>query len=101
MSDLQAAGLAWLLYQNYLTQLGSGEYQKRLRTSDTDFFDQNRSGTVEEILDFGRMGSSSFSRTVLEGDLLFIEYSKGRGQIKLDNPTNVQLFPHPYAHAKV
>ena len=87
MSDLQAAGLAWLLYQNYFTQLSSGKYQERLRTLDSDFFERHRSDTVEGILHFCRIRTSSFSRRVLERDPLFSEYSKGRGEIRLDNPS--------------
>lgn len=85
MSDLQAAGLAWFLYQNYFTHLASNSFQERVRTLDSDFFAWNRASTVEKILRFCMVGSSSFSQKTLEDDPLFSEYSKGAGEIRLEN----------------
>ncbi|MFK4002875.1 hypothetical protein [Qipengyuania sp. NPDC077563] len=86
MSDLQAAGLAWFLYQNYFTNLASGPYHDRVRTLDAEFFDRNHAETVQRILNFCLIDSSSFSPETLENAPLFSEYSKGDGEIRIDTP---------------
>jgi len=46
MTDLQVAGLGWLLSQNWFETLVSGHHAKRLATLHSDVFDQRREDTV-------------------------------------------------------
>lgn len=52
MSDMQAAGLAWLLNQNYFAALLAGRDGSRLRVLDGDAFNAERARTIAATLDF-------------------------------------------------
>lgn len=52
MTDLQAAGAAWLLNQRYFTELASSRFSDRLKVLDGDYFDENRAKTIDAVLAF-------------------------------------------------
>lgn len=52
MTDLQAAGAAWLLNQRYFAQLSTSRFGKRLRILDGDYFDTHRGETLSAIMQF-------------------------------------------------
>lgn len=82
MSDLQTAGLAWLLYQLYFTRLLGGDNRHRLRTLDASQFNKNRGKTIKSVLDFCQIETSSISSNAIEAHPLFQEHSKGQGSIE-------------------
>ncbi|MBV7259249.1 hypothetical protein [Erythrobacter crassostreae] len=52
MSDMQAAGLAWFLNQNYFHALASSAFGPRLRVLDGDIFNAERAVTIGSVLEF-------------------------------------------------
>lgn len=84
MTDLQAAGLAWLLNQNYFTRLASSALGPRLRTLDGDFFNDNRGETIEAVLAFTGVDLGGPVSDTLSLDHAFADHSKLGG--KLDQP---------------
>ncbi|MCK0129085.1 hypothetical protein [Erythrobacter sp. F6033] len=56
MSDMQAAGLAWFLNQNYFHALASSAFGPRLRVLDGDVFNKERAATIKSVLEFAGVG---------------------------------------------
>ncbi len=50
MTDMQAAGLAWLLNQNLFRQLASGRMGERMRVLDGDRFNRDRAAVIQAAL---------------------------------------------------
>ena len=86
MTDLQAAGLAWLLNQNYFTQLAGGPFEKRIRTLDGDYFNERRGETIQSILELSGVDSSDFPPERLQLRSAFSEHAKLGGPI-VEAPT--------------
>jgi len=86
MTDLQAAGLAWLLNQNYFTQLAGGPFEKRIRTLDGDYFNERRGETIQSILELSGVDSSDFPPERLQLHPAFSEHAKLGGPI-VEAPT--------------
>lgn len=81
MTDLQAAGLAWLLNQNYFTRLGAGDIKERVRMLDGDFFNENRGETIQAALAFVGIGSGHHSARELALHTAFGDHSKVGGPV--------------------
>lgn len=58
MSDLQAAGLAWFLNQNYFLALAGSAHGSRLRVLDGDIFNNTRAATIRTALAFAEITAS-------------------------------------------
>lgn len=52
MSDMQAAGLAWLLNQHLFQQLSTGVLRDRFRVLHGDWFNAHRAQTLAAVVDF-------------------------------------------------
>ena len=91
MTDLQAAGLAWLLNQNYFTQLASSEFGSRLRTLDGDFFNDNRGETVEAVLAFCGVPLPKQKVKALSSQQAFAEHSKLGGSVGIESPDDTTV----------
>ena len=84
MSDLQTAGMGWLLNQNYFTQIASGPAGYRLRTLDGDYFNAHRGETLSAILAFCDVEHRNISATGLAGHTAFSTHSKLGGSVDGD-----------------
>lgn len=76
MTDLQAAGLGWLLNQNYFTQLAAGPFKKRIRTLDGDWFNGHREKTIEGVLAFAGVNLDNVQLDALSRHHAFVDHSK-------------------------
>ena len=52
LTDMQSAGLAWLLNQNFFQALTKSAYGHRLRIVDGDWFNNHRMETLQAVLEF-------------------------------------------------
>ena len=88
MTDLQAAGLAWLLNQNYFTQLASSVFGNRIRTLDGDFFNSNREDTIRAVLAFARLDPNEIGPDGISLESAFATHAKLGGKLaEQDNGT--------------
>ena len=85
MTDLQAAGLAWLLNQNYFTRLASGPLKPRIRTLDGDYFNEHRGEAIEAVLAFAGVDPGGPGSEMLSLDHAFAEHSKLGGKVDQRN----------------
>ncbi|MBA4764015.1 MAG: hypothetical protein H2048_00850 [Erythrobacter sp.] len=85
MTDLQAAGLAWLLNQNYFTRLAASHFKERIRTLDGDYFNENRGETIEAVLAFAGVDPDGPGSEMLLLDHAFAEHSKLGGKVDQRN----------------
>ena len=76
MSDLQTAGLAWLLNQLYFTDLVAEKSGGRIRTLDGDFFNVHRGETLKAVLNFCGIDRMRFSTDQLARHAAFGAHSK-------------------------
>lgn len=81
MTDLQAAGLAWLLNQNYFTTLAKGADRTRIRTLDGDYFNRHRGETISAVLKFAADGEDFAVPEDLGASDVFRQHSKLGGQV--------------------
>lgn len=81
MTDLQAAGLAWLLNQNYFSQLLASPFGARLRTLDGDFFNEHRGETIEAVLKFCNVEPGNHTPATLSSSTAFAAHSKLGGNV--------------------
>ncbi|MXO47166.1 hypothetical protein GRI69_02665 [Erythrobacter vulgaris] len=94
MTDLQAAGLAWLLSQYYFTRLATGDFKDRVRTLDGDFFNENRGETIRAVLAFGGVDLGEHTAEVLGANPAFTNHSKLGGpmvETTADKPTSEEI----------
>lgn len=81
MTDLQAAGLAWLLNQNYFTALAKGADRGRIRTLDGDYFNCHRGETISAVLKFAAAGEEFVVPEDLGTSDVFRQHSKLGGRV--------------------
>lgn len=91
MTDLQAAGLAWLLNQNYFTRLAASPFKERIRTLDGDYFNENRGETIEAILRFSDAADATLPVDTLLSTSVFASHSKLGGEIRDDDMDNTSM----------
>ena len=84
MTDLQTAGAAWLLNQNYFARIASGLANDRVRTLNGDFFNAHRGETLSAILAFCDVEHRNISATGLAGHTAFSTHSKLGGSVDSD-----------------
>lgn len=82
MSDLQTAGMAWLLYQNYFTRIASGPLGKRIRTLDGNFFNNHRGETIAAALSHCGVQSSGITTDKMGQHVAFASHSKLGGNFE-------------------
>ena len=76
MTDLQTAGAAWLLHQNYLTNIASKSGNDRVRILDGDYFNSHRGETLSAILAFCDIEHCETSESNLADHIAFRTHSK-------------------------
>ena len=94
MTDLQAAGLAWLLNQNYFTRLAASPFKERIRTLDGDYFNENRGETILALLGLGGIALDDRGKRELAGNPAFADHSKLGGPVvptKVDKSTHQEI----------
>ncbi|MBL4857725.1 MAG: hypothetical protein JKY36_00725 [Erythrobacter sp.] len=94
MTDLQAAGLAWLLNQNYFTRLAASPFKERIRTLDGDYFNENRGETILALLGLGGIALDDRGKRELAGNPAFADHSKLGSPIvptKVDKSTHQEI----------
>ena len=92
MTDLQVAGAAWLLNQNYFTRLLASPLGPRLRSLDGDDFNRRRGGTIASVLEF--CGLSGPEPAALAENPVFDRHSKLGGAVaedSADGPTREEI----------
>nr|WP_298925934.1 hypothetical protein [uncultured Erythrobacter sp.] len=92
MSDMQAAGLAWFLNQNYFHALASSAFGPRLRVLDGDIFNTQRAVTIGSVLKFASVEHSDQHIADAVSGPTFASHSKLGGGFDGDKgPTNAAL----------
>lgn len=86
MSDLQTAGMAWLLNQRYFTHVASGS--DSIRTLDGDYFNARRGETLSAILTFCEVEHRSVSGKTLADHVAFGTHSKLGGSYDDDTSSS-------------
>lgn len=79
MSDMQAAGLAWFLNQNYFAALLAGPDGTRLKVLDGDVFNTARSQTIAATLEFAGQPIASEQAEAAAASGVFAVHSKRGG----------------------
>ena len=80
MSDLQTAGLAWLLYQNLFAQIAS-KHPDRTRIVHSEQFNGARGETLAAILDFCKAGQDKPPVGALAASPAFEHHAKLGGKV--------------------
>ena len=94
MSDLQVAGLAWILNQRYFHHLASGRFASRIRILDGDQFNRQRMETVAAVLQFCDVDCSNWDSPTGEVHAAFATHAKLGGtfqQAEMDEPTGQEI----------
>jgi hypothetical protein len=79
MSDMQAAGLAWFLNQNYFAALLTGPDGARLKVLDGDVFNTARAQTLEAMLEFAGRPITVEQAEAAASSSVFSSHSKRGG----------------------
>jgi hypothetical protein len=91
MTDLQAAGLAWLFNQNYFARLAASPFKERIRTLDGEYFNENRGETIRAILKFSGVADKKTPADNLISKSVFASHSKLGGEMRDHGIDNVGM----------
>lgn len=76
MSDMQAAGLAWLLNQRFFAGLLKGPHGPRLTVLDGDRFNAERARTIGAVLDFASVAADTAQVEAAANGPVFATHAK-------------------------
>lgn len=80
MTDMQAAGLAWFLNQNFFQSIQKSTFADRVRVLDGDRFNSDRAATLKAVLEFTEVELSDVKANRAASSEIFESHAKLGGR---------------------